>query len=197
MASFGGLAVWWLYFLLGLAGAWLFSGGNLLWVETRRKARRKGADMPVQRRDTALMASATVGVCLGCVAGISLTIAAAKWLPGRADDLAAWHMGLYYAVFFASVAWAFVRGAARSAAPLLWLAAICTAAIPLSSLLGWLSPGTGAWVDPSLLGLDLTAVAGVLALAWMARATARRVRSGPADSVWSARDLGPAEGSGM
>jgi hypothetical protein len=131
------------------------------------------------------------------VAGISLTIAAAKWLPGRADDLAAWHMGLYYAVFFASVAWAFVRGAARSAAPLLWLAAICTAAIPLSSLLGWLSPGTGAWVDPSLLGLDLTAVAGVLARAWMARATARRVRSGPADSVWSARDLGPAEGSGM
>ncbi|WP_232533436.1 hypothetical protein [Delftia acidovorans] len=41
-------------------------------------------------------------------------------------------------------------------------------------------------MDTSLIGLDLTAVAGVLALAWMARATARRTRSGPQDSVWSA-----------
>ncbi|MFT3665967.1 PepSY-associated TM helix domain-containing protein [Piscinibacter sp.] len=187
MASFGGTAVLWLYFLLGLAGAWLFYTGNLLWVETRRKAQRKGGERPVQRRDTALMASATVGVCIGCVAGISLTLAAAKWLPGRVDDLAAWHVRIYYAVFFAGVAWAFWRGAARAAAPLLWLAAACTAAIPLSSLLGWLAPGSGAWADGTMLGVDLTALAGALALAWMARATARRVRQGPQDSVWSVR----------
>jgi hypothetical protein len=192
MASFGGTAVLWLYFLLGLAGAWLFYTGNLLWVETRRRARRKGGDMPVQRRDTALMAAATVGVCIGCVAGISLTLAAAKWLPGRVDDMAAWHVGIYYAAFFACVAWAFARGAARAAVPLLWLAAGCTLAIPASSLLGWLAPGSGSWADGALLGVDLTALAGALALAWMARATARRVRSGPQDSVWSAR-AGPQE----
>lgn len=192
MASFGGTAVSWLYFLLGLAGAWLFYTGNLLWVETRRKARRKGGDMPVQRRDTALMAAATVGVCIGCVAGISLTLAAAKWLPGRVDGMAAWHVGIYYAVFFACVAWAFARGAARAAVPLLWLAVACTLAIPASSLLGWLAPGSGAWADGALLGVDLTALAGALALAWMARATARRVRSGPQDSVWSA-PAGPQE----
>lgn len=178
MASFGGAVVPWLYFLLGLAGAWLFYSGNLLWVETRRKAQRKGADLPVQRRDTTIMAAATVGVCLGCVAGISLTLAAAKWLPGRVDDMAAWHMGIYYAVFFASLAWAFARGAARAAAPLLGLAALCTLAIPVSSLLVWGS--AQSWV------VDLTALLGALALAWMARATARRVRSGPADSVWAA-----------
>lgn len=192
MASFGGLAVWWLYFLLGLAGAWLFYGGNLLWVESRRKAQRKGGALPVQRRDTALMAAATVGVCVGCVAGISLSIAAAKWLPGRVADLSAWHMGIYYLVFFASVGWAFARGAARASVALLWLAAACTAAIPLSSLLGWIAPGTGAWADAALWGLDATAVAGVLALVWMARATARRVRSGPNDSVWSAQRSQPA-----
>lgn len=186
MASFGGTAVPWLYFLLGLAGAWLFYSGNLLWVETRRKAQRKGAQMPVQRRDTALMAAATVGVCVGCVAGISLTLAAAKWLSGRVDDLAAWHVGIYYAVFFASLAWAFWRGAARAAAPLLWLAVACTLAVPASSLLGWLLPASGAWADGALLGVDITALAGALALAWMARATARRVRSGASDSVWSA-----------
>ena len=142
--------------------------------------------LPEQRRDTALMAAATVGVCIGCVAGLSLTLAAAKWLPGRVQDMAAWHVGIYYAVFFASVVWAFFRGAARAAAPLLWLAVACTLAIPASSLLGWLAPGAGAWADGALLGVDLTALAGALALAWMARATARRVRSGPRDSVWSA-----------
>lgn len=177
----------WLYFLLGLAGAWLFYSGNLLWVETRRKARRKGGELPAQRRDTALMAAATVGVCVGCVAGISLTLAAAKWLPGRVDDMAAWHVGIYYAVFFACIAWALLRGAARSAVPLLWLAAVCTLAIPAATLQGWLAPGSGAWADRALLGVDLTALAGALALAWMARATARRVRNGPQDSIWSVR----------
>jgi len=142
--------------------------------------------LPEQRRDTALMAAATVGVCIGCVAGLSLTLAAAKWLPGRVQDMAAWHVGIYYAVFFASVVWAFFRGAARAATPLLWLAVACTLAIPASSLLGWLAPSAGAWADGALLGVDLTALAGALALAWMARATARRVRSGPRDSVWSA-----------
>ena len=44
----------------------------------------------------------------------------------------------------------------------------------------------GACYAIALLGVDLTALAGALALAWMARATARRVRSGPRDSVWSA-----------
>lgn len=187
MASFGNAAVPWLYFLLGLAGAWLFYSGNLLWVETRRKAQRKGGAMPAQRRDTAIMAAATVGVCIGCVAGISLTLAAAKWLPGRVDDIAAWHVGIYYALFLGCVGWALLRGAARAAVPLLWLAVACTLAIPASSLLGWLAPDSGAWADGELLGVDATAIAVAMALAWMARATARRVRSGPQDSVWSVR----------
>ena len=185
MASFGGTVVPWLYFLLGLAGAWLFYSGNLLWVETRRKARRKGGEMPVQRRDTALMAAATVGVCLGCIAGVSLTLAAAKWLPGRVHDMAAWHVGIYYVVFFACTVWAFISGAARAAAPLLWLAAACTLAIPASSVLGWLLPDSDAWGDSALWGVDATALIGALALAWIAHVTARRVRVGPPDSVWS------------
>ena len=39
--------------------------------------------------------------------------------------------------------------------------------------------------------MDATALAGVLALGWMARATARRVRHGPADSVWSVHQAPP------
>lgn len=80
------------------------------------------------------------------------------------------------------------RGAARAAVELLWLAAAFTLAIPLTTLAAALIPSLGLWVHTSTaaLGVDVTAFAGALCFAWMARATARRVQSGPADSVWSA-----------
>lgn len=191
--TYGGTPVQWIYFILGIAGAWLFYGGNLLWVETRRiKAARDGEAAgipPEQRRDVRGMAAATVGVCLGAVCGISLTIVAAKWLHGRVDDLDAWHQLLYYAVFFGAIAWAFRVGAARSAVHLLWLAAAFTFAIPATSLLAWLLPSLGLWAHGSAaaLGVDATALAGGLCFVWLARATARRVAHGPRDSVWSAQ----------
>ncbi|HTU58406.1 MAG TPA: PepSY-associated TM helix domain-containing protein, partial [Polyangiales bacterium] len=63
--SFGGSPLKWMYFALALLGAWLVYSGNLLWIESRgrkAKARVDGGAIPVQRRDTRLMASATVGV---------------------------------------------------------------------------------------------------------------------------------------
>ena len=188
MATFGGTAVHWMYFVLGLAGAWLFYSGNLLWVETRRRRQtRRDPSLPVQRRDTRLMAAGTVGVCLGSVAGISLTIVAAKWLAGRVEDLAAWHHYVYYGVFFGALAWAFWRGAARASVELLWVAAAFTAAIPLTSLIAAVLPSLGMWSHASsgTLAVDLTALAGAVCFAVMARATARRVRHGTPDSVWS------------
>jgi len=188
---FGGAPVQWMYFLLGLAGAWLFYGGNLLWVETRRiKAAKEGEAAglpPAQRRDVRLMAAATVGVCLGAVCGISLTIVAGKWLHGHVADLNAWHQYIYYAAFFGALVWAFRAGAARAAIHLLWLAAVATVAIPLTSLLAWLLPSLGLWAHDSgaSLGVDLIALAGALGYVWMARAAARRAEHGPADSVWS------------
>ncbi|PLK49663.1 PepSY-associated TM helix domain-containing protein [Uliginosibacterium sp. TH139] len=196
-ATFGGTPVRWMYFLLALAGAWLFYSGNLLWIESRRKKQRQGEALPGQRLDTRLLASATVGVCIGCIAGVSLTIACAKWLHGHVADLNAWHWYVYYGVFFASLAWAFWRGAGRAVVPLLWLAALATFCIPLTTLLAWLIPGLGLWASSSLaaLGVDLTALAGGLGLVWMARATARRVRLGADDSVWSARPAEPTPAS--
>jgi uncharacterized iron-regulated membrane protein len=189
MAAFGGMPVQWMYFLLGLAGAWLFYSGNLLWVESRRKKLpRQGGAVPVQRLDTRLMAAATVGVCLGCVCGISLAIVGEKWLHAWAGDANVGPALLYYAAFFACLAWAFLRGAAKASVHLLWAAAALTQAIPLTSLLAWGAPALGMWVhaSPASLGVDATALVGALAFAWMARATSRRVRLGSADSVWSA-----------
>jgi hypothetical protein len=191
--QYQGSTVAWAYFFLGLSGAWLFYSGNLLWIETRRKTARKGGEVG-QSRSTRLLGSATIGVCLGCVAGISLTIVAAKWLHGRVADLNHWHELIYYVVFLGSVAWAFAWGAARSAVHLLWLCAAATMAIPLTTLTALLLPALGMWAHGSAgtVGVDAVAFAGALGFAWMAVATQRRITTGPADSIWSVRKVGAA-----
>jgi len=186
--QYEGVTMTWAYFFLGLSGAWLFYSGNLLWIETRRKRARKRGEVE-QSRSTRLLGSATVGVCLGCVAGLSLTIVAAKWLHGRVADLNHWHEVVYYAVFLGSVAWAFAWGAARSAVHLLWLSAAATMAIPLTTVLAALFPALGMWAHDSAatIGVDVVAFIGALCFTWMAVATTRRIKNGPADSIWSIR----------
>ena len=187
IGTYGGSTMLWVYFGLGLAGAFLFYSGNLLWLETRRrKASRDDPSTGDQSRPVRAMAAATVGVAFGCIASISLAIAAAKWLPGRVGDPEAWHQGIYYAVFLASIVWAFAAGAARSAVHLPGLAGLCTLAIPLLSLIALAFPGSGLWVNSSVLGVDLVATIAGIALLLMAKKAAHRVRHGPSDSIWAA-----------
>ncbi|WP_306591298.1 PepSY domain-containing protein [Geothrix sp. 21YS21S-4] len=185
--TYGGAPAKWLYFVLAMGGAWLFYSGNLLWLESRRKIPGKDQTPPARRRDTRALAAATVGVCLGCICGLSLTIAASKGLHSLAPQLSGGPRAIYYSVFFASLAWAFLRGAARASVDLLWVAAAFTLLIPVTTLLAWLFPALGLWAHASApaLGVDLTALAGSLCFAWMARVTSKRVQSGPADSIWS------------
>lgn len=195
MGAFGGVVVQWMYFLLGLAGAWLFYSGNLLWVESRRVRPARGTsdtDMPPpQRRHVQLMANACVGVCLGCVCGISLSIVSAKWMQGHVEDMAAGHQWVYYSVFFAALGWSFWRGAARAAMHLLWLAAAFTLAIPITSMLGWLLPELGFWAHSNTmsLGVDAVGLLGGLCFAWLAQATRQRILFGPLDSIWSVKSM--------
>lgn len=189
--SFGGVPVKWMYFVLALLGAWLVYSGNLLWIESRtRKAKKSIAlgAIPAQRRDVRLLASATVGVCLGAVCGISSTICAAKWLHGHVGDLNEWHRIVYYAAFFSAIAWSFYRGAARASVELLRAAAILTLGVPLTTLMAALVPALGMWADAEVLGVDLTALALGLAFVVLARKVARRVDTGRRDSVWSAHN---------
>jgi uncharacterized iron-regulated membrane protein len=191
--SYGGAPVRWSYFFLGLAGAFLFYSGNLLWIESRRKATRRDGVQLAQRRSTFVMAALTVGVTLGCICGMSLTLAAAKALAGRVGDLHAWHVGIYYTTFVAAIVWAMARGAARASVELLALAALSTAAIPLASVAGWLAPSSGLWfsADAHAIGVDVGAALGASCFAWMWHKTRQRVASARTDSVWSLR-AGPA-----
>lgn len=180
--NFGGETVRWSYFFLGLSGAFIFYSGNLLWIESRRKKERKAGAVE-QSRATHILGALTAGVSLGCVAGISVTLAAAKWLPAGLPDLAAWHSRIYYAVFLLAVVWALLRGAARSGAELLWAAAVATALIPLTSLA---ATGFGAWNHGGeTLLVDCVATIGVVAFMWMGRAARHRARHGSRDSIWS------------
>ncbi|MCF4165265.1 PepSY domain-containing protein [Zavarzinia compransoris] len=174
--NFGGTLLKWLYFILGLAGAFLFYSGNLLYVEARRK--RQQAEQP---RRTRLMAQLTLGVCLGCIAGISALFVSGALLPERFDE------SVYFGLFFACVVWAFLRAPARAGHELLWLCAVVTAAIPAAA---WVATGVSplaALLDGHLhrLWVDVTALLLAWAYARMARATLRRGREGPINSVWS------------
>ena len=192
--NFGGVPVRWGYFFLGLAGAFLFYSGNLLWIESRRKKARKSNPDPVQPLKTKVLGALTVGISLGCIAGISLTLSAAKFLPGRVQDLELWHSLIYYGVFIAAIGWAFLRGTARSAVELQWAAAVATLSIPLVSVLSVLVPGLG-WTHPGQSWLvEITAVAGAGLLFFTAHRTRRRIRQAPEDSIWWA---GPARSSAV
>lgn len=191
--SYGGNWMRWAYFVFGLAGAFLFYSGNLLWVEKRRKNQLRGqGQAPAQPRRTVVLASATVGICLGSVAGVAGALLAAKWLHATAANLNATLMASYYIVFLACVAWAFLRGAARAGVELLAFCALLGAAIPLTSLTALALPSLGMWAhgSPGVIAVDLTALVLALLLAWAARLSYRRAQSGPADSVWSSAAAG-------
>lgn len=185
--AFGGAPIKWIYLFLGFAGAWLVYSGNVLWVESRRRksSRGTGVEGPAQRRDVRMLAALTVGVCLGCVCGVSFSLGLSKWIFGWVDDLLFWHQAGYYAVFFGAIAWAFGRGAARASIDLLWAAAVLTLSLPITSLLGRAFPTTGFWGHASTVGVDVAAIMLAACFAWMAVATRRRALTGPKDSVWS------------
>ncbi len=182
--NFGGAGVRWSYFLLGLAGAFLFYTGNLLWVESRRKRERKAGAVE-QTRATRVLAALTVGVPLGCIAGIAVTLAAAR--PLGLEATRDWHSAIYYAVFVAFTAWALMRGAPRASAELLPVTALAFLLMPLSSLIY-----SGSF-PVSVPLVDAFAVAGA-GTALFARSHAlRRSRSNPRDSVWAGRVSGQPE----
>src|SRR3546814_924972 len=69
----GNALVPWLYFVLGVGGAFLFYSGNLLWIESRRKRRQQA-----QGRAQVNMARATAGICIGLCVAVSAEFVAAR-----------------------------------------------------------------------------------------------------------------------
>ncbi|AVA33472.1 putative iron-regulated membrane protein [Cupriavidus metallidurans] len=180
--TYGDLAMRIVYLLAGLAGAFLFYSGNLLWIETRRKTRQ--AEQPRVHR---LLAQATVGVCIGTCIGVALCFPAALLWPDQAVS------HVFWPAFIASVGWALIRHPARAAVELLWIAAIATLSVPLSNAILTgdhfiVAALNGRW---AVAGFDIGAIALAAGYVALARATLRRARGGPAESVWALRSASP------
>lgn len=131
--NYGGEPVRWTYVLLGLSGAFLFYSGNRLWIEARRR-RETEAGVNGDSRALRILENATAGLCLGCVAAVSATIALAPLLPVTAEAQL-WHSLIFYAVLAACVVWAFRVGGARATPGLLRFATLATLAIPVAFVL--------------------------------------------------------------
>ncbi|MET0266313.1 MAG: PepSY-associated TM helix domain-containing protein [Duganella sp.] len=178
-ADFGGDAVRWMYFVLGMLGAFLFYSGNLLWIEARRK--RNG----LQTRGAIAMTRATIGVCLGSIAGLGAVFLANKLAPWH--SVASWEAGSYYAVFIACVLWSCWRPPARAAHEILTLSAILCLLLPLaqcwrSGVAPWTALEQGASVA---LAVNVVALLGAWLYWRLARAVLRRGRDGDPASVWA------------
>lgn len=179
--DFGGYLIKWVYFLLTLAGAFLFYSGNLLWVESRR--RRRQHEQPGK---TIFLARLNSGVCIGCMAGISAAFITSRLLMEHVNrgDLTEW---AYYAVFLGAVFWAMARPVVAGAYELLVACAALTLAIPIvdALVLGmppWISLAQGQWI---LFSVELAALLFGLAFWQMARAVKRRSITGQSNSVWA------------
>jgi uncharacterized iron-regulated membrane protein len=180
--SFGGVAVRWLYFALGLAGAFLFYSGNLLWIESRRK--RRHVDQP---RRTRVMARATLGVFIGTPLGISAAFGATRLaVTFNIDAALAQHLACY-GWFLGACVYAFARPVPRAAVELLGATALLTFAVACTDLFA----NAGALAQPwtaatrSVIGVDVTGIALGLIFARLALASARRARHGDPNSVWA------------
>ncbi|MGH8158306.1 MAG: PepSY-associated TM helix domain-containing protein [Rhodanobacter sp.] len=187
--DYGNIVVQWLYFLLGLGGAFLFYSGNLLWIESRRKRRQTE-----QGRSSIVMARATVGICIGVCVAISATFIAAQLLPPLAARFD-WNVnaGEHWVCFVGwllCALWASWRPPVRAAQELLWLAALVTALVPLAHGLatGWWFWRSAVSGHGALFAIDIGALALGAGFAALARAAARRGRNGEANSVWAIQE---------
>ncbi|MCU4675221.1 PepSY domain-containing protein [Catenovulum sp. 2E275] len=179
--SYGGELGRWVYFFLGIMGAFLFYSGNLLWLEKRRNKKTQQ-----QTKNVRWLANATVGICLGSMLAVAVTFVSAKWISLFASQINFAYMWVYYLVFFAAVIGAFIYGAAKSAVWILNLLALACLALPIISLLGIIFPQSGIWpsIHLTTIGLELVALSLAGLFAFLARKTKQRYQSGEQNSIW-------------
>ncbi|KZN46995.1 PepSY-associated TM helix domain-containing protein [Pseudoalteromonas luteoviolacea] len=184
--SYGGELGRWIYFIMGLGGAFLFYSGNLIWLEKRRKKQ-----LVTQSKSSNFMASLTVGVCLGSVIGIAGAFAVSKWLTLTALNINIAYMWVYYSLFFASMIGAFILGAARFSLLGLYSFALLCSIVPLTSLCGLLLPNIGIWVPSSAadFGIEVCAICFAIASLLAAKRVKQRVYHGEENSIWYCQNL--------
>ncbi len=175
MASFGGWAVKWLYFVCGLAGTAMMATGAILFM-VKRRGKHGGefgaATAGVYRLVEGLNVAVIAGLAVACVAYLWANRLVPLGLPRRDE----WEVGVFFAVWLLTLVHAFVHPPARAWVTQLWaLAALCG----LLPLLNWLTTGDKLWTqfmrsDWESAGVEITALVFGLCSAWAARHAGRK-----------------------
>ncbi len=174
--TYGGLALRWIYFAVGLGGAAMVFTGNLMWLEARR--RRQAAMQPLAMRN---MARATVGVCVGTCVGIAVAFVGARLVSSLKADCV---FGVAFALSLVHCAW---RAPILAARDLLGFAAVACVGIVLADVV---MDADGMMIsikqhDWALLGIDAVALGAAVLFSYGARVTHLRATRGSASGVWA------------
>lgn len=169
----------WMYFALGIMGAFLFYSGNLLWLEKRRQKQA------LQSRSVRVMSSLTIGICVGSMLGVATTMLASKWLYLLSLPINHYYLGCYYSIFFIALGYSFYRGAALAAIHLLYVLAAACLLIPLTSIL-FSSLSTAALAfDGNTAIVDVIAFIFAIVFFSAAKKAKYRAYHGEPDSIWA------------
>ncbi|MDP2562695.1 PepSY domain-containing protein [Psychrobium sp. 1_MG-2023] len=177
--NYGGEAGRWLYFVMGLLGAFLFYGGNLLWLEKRRQKQT------TQSRSNRVMAALTVGICLGSVLALVSALLASKWFYLMQVQINQGYVYLYYAIFFAAIIFCFIKGAALGAIRIQQLLGTICMGIVITSVIAPLIPALGFMQHLAIGGFEIVALVFAMAFFYSAHKTAQRAYYGERNSIWA------------
>ncbi len=171
-ASFGGLAIKWLYFVCGLAGTAMMATGAILFMVKRRAKHGKefgAATARVYRLIEGLNVTAIAGLAMACVGFLW----ANRLIPVGLEQRASWELAAFFAVWALALGHAFVRPPSRAWVEQLGALALLCLLLPALNLLT-----TGDHLAAQVIrgdwesaGVELT----VLSLGALAAWTARRL----------------------
>ena len=179
--SYGGNFSRWLYFVMGLAGAFLFYTGNLLWLEKRRQKQGK------QTKSVQFMAKLTIGVCLGSLLGVISCFALTKWLSMTSVNINHAYMWIYYSCLIGALALSFSVGAAKAAISLIKVSIVACLWVPLTSIIALFIPSFGIWPANGLsqIGIELFALLCAFIYFKAHQKCVKRFNSEEQNSIWA------------
>jgi len=180
MVKFGGLAMKWLYFLCGLAGAAMMGTGAVLFMVKRRNKMGHefgAATARVYRLIEGLNVAALAGLAIACVGYLW----ANRLLPVALPQRAGWELRAFFIIWALTLAHAWLCTPRRAwIGQLAALSALCLL-LPLLSLatIGDHPLAQIARGDWESAGVELTAVATGLAAGWAALRLRKKPLSAP------------------
>ena len=183
--NYGGDFTRWLYFIFGIAGAFLFYSGNILWIESRIKRQKNPEKLPPkQRKDVQFIANLTIGACLGCILAVVVAMAIGRWSSLANLGLDSMNHLLvysYYLIFILCLIYSFAIGAAKALPQFLCsIAIILTLLAPVSFILSLLNQTT-----MPLWWIDLIAIIFALVFFRFYQQTKARQKHAEVGSIWS------------